>query len=105
MTGKAIKNLTGYDHKVVVHSVKEYARETGHTNGIESFRAMFERGYKGTYHKMSEKHLQRYANEFAGRHNARPLDIIDQMESMVKNMEGKRLKFKDLVAGEDGRLN
>ena len=45
------------------------------------------RGYHGTYHKMSPKHLDRYVNEFAGRHNDRPLDTIDQMAHMAKGLE------------------
>ena len=47
--------------------------EQAHTNGIESFWSMLKRGYQGTYHQMSEKHLNRYA-EFAGRHNLREQD-------------------------------
>ena len=47
---------------------------------------------------MSRKHLQRYVNEFAGRHNLRPMDTIEQMQSMVLGMNGKRLRYKDLVA-------
>ena len=47
---------------------------------------------------MSRKHLQRYVNEFAGRHNLRPMDTITQMESMVNGMDGKRLRYEDLVA-------
>ena len=68
-----------------------------HTNGIESFWAMLKRGYYGTYHRMSEKHLQRYVNEFSGRHNIRSLDTIDQMASVAKGMDEKRLRYKDLV--------
>ena len=47
---------------------------------------------------MSYKHLGHYAAEFAGRHNVRRLDTADQMESLVKNMAGKRLKYRELVA-------
>ncbi len=65
-----------------------------YTDGIESFWAMLKRGYHGTYHKMSRKHLNRYVNEFAGRHNFRSDDTLDQLEKMAVNMEGKILPYK-----------
>ena len=58
---------------------------------------MLKRGYVGTYHRMSPKHLHRYVDEFAGRHNVRTADTIDQMRAMVQGMDGKRLRYKDLV--------
>ena len=70
-----------YDHEAVNHSAGEYVRGMAHTNGIESFWSMLKRGYQGTYHKMSPKHLERYINEFSGRHNVREADTIDQMET------------------------
>ena len=87
-----------YKHESVRHSAKEYVDGMAHTNGIESFWSMLKRGYHGVYHQMSRKHLQRYVNEFAGRHNLRPMDTITQMESMVNGMNGKRLRYQDLVA-------
>lgn len=87
-----------FEHETVKHSLKEYVRECVHTNGIESFWAMFKRGHKGTYHKMSPKHLKRYVDEFAGRHNRRPLDTVDQIGALMQNMEGKRLKYASLIA-------
>ena len=59
---------------------------------------MLKRGYYGTYHRMSFKHLGRYVNEFAGRHNVRSLDTIDQMTALARRMIGKRLKYQDLIA-------
>ena len=56
------------------------------------------RGYVGTYHRMSTKHLGRYVTEFAGRHNARPLDTLNQMEQIAQGLVGKRLKYRDLTA-------
>ncbi len=38
-------------------------------------------------------------NEFAGRHNDRPLDTVDQMAAMARGMQGKRLRYQDLIAG------
>jgi transposase-like protein len=87
-----------YDHQAVRHSVGEYVNGQAHTNGIESFWAMLKRGYKGTYHKMSTKHLARYVTEFAGRHNVHDLDTLAQMVSLARRLEGRRLRYDDLVA-------
>lgn len=87
-----------FPHKTVKHSVKEYVHGQAHTNGIESLWAMLKRGYVGVYHQMSVKHLGRYVMEFEGRHNQRPLDTENQMQAMAYGMEGKRLKYTDLIA-------
>ena len=47
---------------------------------------------------MSVKHLQRYVNEFAGRHGIRRLDTYDQMCEVVAGFIGKRLMYKELTA-------
>ena len=70
------------NHEAVKHSVGEYVRGRVHANGVESFWAMFKRGFHGTYHRMSVAHLGRYVNEFAGRHNMRSLDTLDQLADM-----------------------
>lgn len=90
-------------HEVVKHSVREYVRGQAHVNGVESFWASLRRGYQGTYHHFSTKHLQRYVNEFAGRHNTRPLDTEDQMRRIVVGMCGKRLRYKDLIGPKHTR--
>ena len=81
------------------------SRHRGSTCGITStptassrFWAMFKRGHKGVYHKMSKKHLGRYATEYVGRHNLRPSDTVDQMGAMVRGMDGKRLRYAELIA-------
>ena len=85
-------------HIVVKHSAGEYVRDMAHTNGMESHWALLKRGVDGIYHHISVKHLPRYSEEFAGRHNQRPLDTETQMERMAQGMEGKRLRYADLVA-------
>lgn len=93
---------SGYDwvpnHEIVCHSAKEYVNGMVHTNGIESFWSLLKRGYYGTYHKMSEKHLGRYVNEFAGRHNQRPLDTEVQMACIARGLVGKQLRYSDLTS-------
>ena len=84
-------------HETVVHSAGEYVREQAHTNGMESFWATLKRAIAGVYHHLSVKHLHRYVNEFAGRHNTRPLDTADQMSAMVRGAVGKRLRYATLV--------
>ena len=60
--------------------------------------SILKRGYYGTYHKMSVKHLAHYVDEFAGRHNVRSLDTLRQMSLVAYRMHGKRLRYKDLTA-------
>ena len=84
--------------QAVRHSVSEYVSGQVHTYGIESFWATLKRGYHGVYHHMSAKHLHRYVREFSGRHNSRPKDTIDQVKTVIRGMEGKRLKLHDLMS-------
>ena len=58
---------------------------------------MLKRGYQGTFHHLSAQHLNRYVAEFAGRHNVRESDAIDQMAGIVAGLVGKRLIYRDLV--------
>ena len=85
------------NHETVAHGVGEYVRGQAHTNGIESFWSMLKRGYYGTYHRMSPKHLDRNVHEFSGRHNARPLDTAEQMKRVARGLVGKRLQYRELI--------
>lgn len=49
---------------------------------------------------MSPKHLKRYVTEFAGRHNVREFDTIEQMAFLARGMAGKHLSYKTLTANE-----
>ena len=87
------------NRQTVRHGVGQWVDGQAHTNGMESFWSLMKRGYHGSYHKMSPKHLNRYVREFEGRHNQREADTIDQVRGMVQAMEGKRLRYQDLTAG------
>ena len=94
----AYQDMPYFEHETVRHSSGEYVRGAAHTQGIESFWAMLKRAHKGTFHKISPKHLNRYVTEFAGRHNVRGLDTEDQMKAAVRGMIGHRLRYPDLVS-------
>ncbi len=93
----AYRRLKGYTHKTVNHSIGEYIKDQAHTNGIESFWALLKRGYYGIYHHMSAKHLHRYVNEFAFRHNTSQVDTMDFIGMTVSKMINKRLTYKELI--------
>ena len=86
------------NHETVKHSVSEYVRGKAHTNGVESFWSMLKRAHTGTFHKLSPKHLDRYVREFAGCHNLRRLDTLEQMRQVVRSLAGKRLAYQTLIA-------
>ena len=61
----------GYPHATINHSIKEFVRGPIHTNTIESFWSMLQRGVQGTCIHVSEKHLPKYLAEFEYRFNLR----------------------------------
>ena len=85
------------NHHSVKHSVGEYVDGMVHTQGIKSFWSMLKRAHKGTFHRISPKHLQRYVNEFAGRHNIRDLDTLERMTAVAAGLVGKLLPYEVLI--------
>jgi len=51
----------------------------------------------GTSHHISEKHLDRYCNEFSFRYNAREVTDSARTVSALKGAEGKRLYYRDPI--------
>jgi hypothetical protein len=76
-------------HKTVDHSREEYAyreRKTGllvTTNAAESYFALFKRGIYGTFHSISEAHLDRYLAEFDFRANTRDLSDRERCAALL----------------------
>ncbi len=69
------------------------------TNGIESVWAVLKRGYIGTFHNISVKHLGLYVNEFAFRLNEGnvKIDLMTRINSTANGMMNKRLTYKELI--------
>lgn len=99
-------------HDSVNHSAGEYARGDVHTNTVESYFGIFKRGLKGTYHHISEAHLQRYLTEFDFRFSHREKRVkidgkwmrtghtdADRTVAALKGIRGKRLTYRR-IGGE-----
>ncbi len=95
---EGLTNHTSFNHSQKQWAVSTMLGELAYTSGIESFWAVLKRAYHGTYHHLSKKHLNCYVTRFAGKHNLRDYDTIDQRATVVRGMVGKRLEYKDLVA-------
>ena len=93
----AYKSLP-FEHESVKHSVGEYVKGQAHTNGMESFWSMLKRAHKGTFHKISPKHLDRYVQEFASKHNMRESGTLAQMRDTVVRLVGRNLLYRNLIA-------
>lgn len=88
-------------HETVNHSIGEYARPGGiHSNTVESYFGLLKRGLYGTYHHVSEAHLQRYINEFDFRFTNRKTQGVDDHTRTLKalgQIRGKRLTYRRTV--------
>lgn len=86
-------------HRTVNHSQDEYYRheDGAGVQGAESFFAVFKRGVYGSFHSVSEKHLQRYLDEFVFRWNTRSSLGVEDFERaalLLKGVKGKRLTYR-----------
>jgi transposase-like protein len=72
-------------HQVIRHRKGEYVRGEAHTNSIESAFSLFKRGLRGSWHKLSPKHLQAYLEEMCFRFNRRnSCDLfVDTLRHMI----------------------
>jgi transposase-like protein len=92
-------------HESVNHTRKQYAKKSrvvkgvvAHTNTVESFFGLLKRGLVGTYHHVSEQHLQKYCTEFDFRFSHRTATDAQRADAALKGIEGKRLTYRRIGA-------
>ena len=97
--GKAYRALADKNtrHEHVNHSQHEYVRGDVHTNGIESAWSLFKRSIVGSYHQLSEKHLDAYLDEFEWRFNNRDNDFLFH-DTLRALLSAQTLPYSELVA-------
>jgi transposase-like protein len=86
-------------HESVKHAIGEYVRKGTdvHSNTIEGVFSLLKRGIMGTFHSVSRKHLPNYLNEFEFRWNTRKLDDGQRVSRAIKQVDGKRLEYRESV--------
>jgi len=89
------------EHQVVNHGKGEYVKGNAYTNTAEGWFSLLKRGVTGTFHHVSEEHLDHYVDEFAFRYNRRKMTDGERTISAIKGIEGKRLYYKDPTNNED----
>ena len=84
-------------HETVNHSMEEWVVGDVHTNTIEGVWSLFKRSIIGAFHKVSEKHLDRYLEELEWRYSNRDNDhiFVDTLRRIVST---EHLTYEDLVA-------
>jgi transposase-like protein len=89
----------GYEHRKVNHKAKLFVDEMASTNGVESMWACLKRGFYGTFHRFSAKHLQRYVDEFDFRWNQGNCrhETMRRIESLAGGCFGRYLSYKALI--------
>lgn len=86
-----------YLHYSVDHSKGQYVDGNVYTNTLEGFWSILKRGYVGTYHYMSKKHLQLYVNEFVFRYNTRKISESSRFNLLLCNIK-YRLTYQKIIA-------
>jgi transposase-like protein len=82
-------------HEWVDHSKDEYARGDVTSNTVEGYFGQLKSSLDGTYHHVSERHLQRYLNEFDYRYSTRKLTDAERTERTIRQSAGRRLRYRD----------
>jgi transposase-like protein len=100
----ALKSYEGlgeeFKHQVVDHAVT-YVDGQVHTNNCENFWSLLKRSLKGTYVSCEPFHLFRYVDEQAFRYNNRKLTDSERFDSVMGQIVGKRLTYKELIGTAD----
>lgn len=90
-----------YDHEIVKHNEGQYVNGRVHTNTIEGFWSLLKRGIIGIYHHTSEKHLQKYVDEFVFRYNTREDESETTRFNLLLSKSEVRTKYHELIANNN----
>jgi Transposase and inactivated derivatives len=84
-------------HVEVVHRKGQFKNGQFHTNGVENLWSNIKPAMRGTYKKVSVKHLQRYLDEFIYRRNTRMLPVGKKFNLLLLQTN-QSLNYKQLTS-------
>ena len=95
----AYPNMTDRDtlHERVNHFLKEYARGDVHTNTVENVWSLLKRSIIGSFHHVSEKHLNAYLDELEWRYNNRHNDFLFR-DTLAQLLTSEHVEYKVLTS-------
>ena len=83
-------------HEIFIHKNGEYARGESHSNTIEGAFRHFKDTIRGSYKRLTRKHLQRYWDEFCFRYNNRNISDVAKFELFFKTIN-RPITYNELV--------
>lgn len=83
-------------HESVNHSAEEWVRADVHTNTVEGVWSLLKRSIVGSYHQLSAKHLDSYAQEMAWRFNNRENPFLFR-DTLIKLLLSENLPYQELT--------
>jgi len=88
-----------FNHRVVKHNEGQYVIDNTHTNTLEGFWSLLKRGVVGIYHSISEKHLQKYVDEFVFRYNTREYSEDYRFDVMLNRINNP-MSYQQLIEND-----
>jgi transposase-like protein len=83
-------------HETVNHKADEWVRADVHTNTVEGVWSLFKRSIVGSYHQLSEKHIESYLDEMAFRFNNRDNAFLFR-DTLIRLVNAETLEYKELI--------
>jgi transposase len=91
------RHINEYTRQRINHSERIYVAGDVHTNTIEGFWSLIERGIAGVYHNVGRHYLQTYLNEYSFRYNRR-FDVQPMFVSFLHQVEKRDAVMRQTVS-------
>ncbi|HWY11773.1 MAG TPA: IS1595 family transposase [Bacteroidia bacterium] len=102
LRAKMVPDTTGFNLKSFICKNIAFGSPIHTDEWWEGFWSLLKRGVVGIYHSMSDKHLQKYIDEFVFRYNSREFSEADRFDLMLNNI-ATHITYKQLINAKGNR--